>query len=48
MYTIFGHTMGYGKVYLVFFINTWLVVTLEMILARWYDWRVIKMHKQKV
>ena len=47
MYRVFGHTMSYGRIYLVFLINTWLIVAIEMIWSRWYDWRVIKMARQK-
>ena len=48
MYSIFGHTMSYGRIYLVFLVNTWLIVAIEMIWSRWYDWRVIKMAKQRL
>jgi len=41
MYTIFGHTMTDRRTYIVFLINTWFVIAMEMIHNRWYDWRVI-------
>lgn len=45
MYTIFGHTMSDRRTYMVFLINTWLVIAMEMIFNRWYDWRVLQMKK---
>ena len=41
MHRIFGHTMSYGRIYLVTLINTWFFVAVEMCFSRWYDWRVI-------
>ena len=41
MYKIFGHTMSYGRIYLVTMINTWFFVAVEMCISRWYAWRVM-------
>ena len=48
MYSIFNHTMSYGRIYAVFLINTWLIVAIEMIWCRWYDWRFLKMQSQRI
>ena len=41
MYRIFGHTMSYGRIYLVTLINVWFFVALEMCISRLYDWRIL-------
>ena len=35
MYSIFDHTMNYGRIYMVMVINTLLLVAIEMIWCRW-------------
>ena len=48
MYEIFGHTMSYGRIYLVTMLNTWFFIAVEMCISRLYDWRVLQMQKQKI
>ena len=48
MYMIFGKMMSDKRVYILFLLNTWFVVAIEMIFNRWYVWRVLKMYSAKI
>lgn len=48
MYRIFTTTMADKRVYIVILLNTWVVVAMEMIFNRWYDWKVLKMRQKQI
>ena len=48
MYKIFDKTMTDIRVYIVILLNVWVIVAIEMILSRLYDWRVLKMELKQI
>ena len=42
LYRSFGETIWEGRAWLVIILSLWQHVALDMILARWYDWRLLK------
>lgn len=48
MYKIFDKTMTDIRVYIVILLNVWVIVAIEMILSRLYDWKVLKMELKQI